>query len=185
MVWIAGGTFQMGSDEHYPEEAPAHRVTVDGFWMDRHTTTNREFALFVRKTWYVANHYNWWACVPGADWRHPQGPGSSVKKRPDHPVLHVAWADVEAYARWVGQELPTEAEWEFAARGGLDGAEFAWGGTQPGPTLDDQHLAGQVLDPQHQTGRLGAHRAGGLLPAQPLRPAGYDRQRLGMDRRVR
>jgi sulfatase modifying factor 1 len=153
----------MGSDEHYPEEASAHRVTVGGLWMDRHTVTNAEFARFVAKTGYVtvaerapdpadypgakpdmlipastvfvapphrvdlANHYNWWTYVPGADWRHPQGPGSSVKKRPDHPVVHVAWADVQAYAQWASKELPSEAEWELAARGGLDDAEFAWG----------------------------------------------------------
>jgi sulfatase modifying factor 1 len=163
MVWIPGGTFLMGSDAHYPEEAPARRVTVDGFWIDRHAVTNREFDRFVRKTGYVTvaertpdpaaypgarqemlipastvfrkpphrvdlgNHFNWWTYVPGADWRHPQGPGSSIKKRPDHPVVHVAWEDVEAYAQWAGRQLPSEAEWEFAARGGLDGATYAWG----------------------------------------------------------
>lgn len=163
MVWIPGGTFLMGSDHHYPEEAPAHRVTVEGFWMDSHTVTNRQFGRFVAKTGYVTlaerpadaadypgakpemllpastvfespdhpvdlgNHYNWWIYVQGANWRHPQGPGSSIKKRPDHPVVHVAWEDVAAYAQWTGKELPTEAEWERAARGGLEGAEYAWG----------------------------------------------------------
>jgi sulfatase modifying factor 1 len=163
MAWIAGGTFLMGSDEHYPEEAPAHRVTVGGFWVDRHAVTNAEFELFVRKTGYVTlaerppdpaeypdarpdllvpasavfrltphrvdlrDQYNWWIYMPGADWRHPQGPGTSISTRPDHPVVHVAWQDVQAYARWVGKQLPSEAEWEFAARGGLEGATYAWG----------------------------------------------------------
>ncbi|GLS39432.1 hypothetical protein GCM10010869_50290 [Mesorhizobium tianshanense] len=153
----------MGSDEHYPEEAPAHRVKVSGFWMDCHTVTNREFERFVAETGYVTlaerpadpadypgaipellvpsssmfkkpaqkvdmrNSYNWWVYVSGANWRHPRGPASSIKKLGDHPVVHVAFEDAEAYAKWAGKELPTEAEWEFAARGGLDGAEFVWG----------------------------------------------------------
>ena len=163
MVRIPGATFLMGSDHHYPEEAPAHKVMVDGFWIDAGPVTNREFSRFVRKTGYVTvaerapdaadypgarpellvpfssvfvppphrvsltDPYNWWKPVRGADWRHPIGPGSSIRSLPDHPVVHVAWADVLAYARWAGKEIATEAEWELAARGGLDGAEFAWG----------------------------------------------------------
>jgi formylglycine-generating enzyme required for sulfatase activity len=75
----------------------------------------------------LADPYNWWKPVRGSDWRHPLGPGSSVSSKPDHPVVHVTWADVSAYAAWAGKEVPAEAEWELAARGGLDGAEFAWG----------------------------------------------------------
>ena len=163
MVWIPAGTFMMGSDSHYPEEAPAHEVSVDGFWIDSFTVTNRQFAQFVAETGHVtvaeqapdpadypgakpemlmpastvfvaptrrvdlANPYNWWTYVPGADWRHPQGPGSSVEEKGDHPVVQLAWADVAAFARWAAKELPSEAEWEYAARGGLDGATYAWG----------------------------------------------------------
>src|SRR6516164_10431336 len=163
MIWIAGHRFLMGSNDHYPEEAPAHEVAVGGFWIDMCTVTNEQFARFVEATGHVTvaersanpadypganpellvpssivfhkprqrvdlrNHYNWWRYVPGADWRHPDGPGSSVERRARHPVVHVAYEDAEAYARWAGKELPTEAEWEFAARGGLEGAEFCWG----------------------------------------------------------
>jgi formylglycine-generating enzyme required for sulfatase activity len=163
MAWVPGGAFLMGSDRHYPEEAPAHEVTVGGFWIDQHPVTNREFERFVRKTGHVtmaerppdpaaypgarpellvplsvvfvapqhqvslADAYNWWAAVPGADWRHPQGPGSSIRKKPDYPVVHVTWQDAAAYASWAGKDIATEAEWERAARGGLDEAEFAWG----------------------------------------------------------
>jgi formylglycine-generating enzyme required for sulfatase activity len=163
MVWIPAGTFLMGSNDHYPEEAPAHRVTVGGFWMDQHAVTNAEFRRFVDATGHVTlaerpanaadypgakpemllpasvmfrkaahpvdlgNHYNWWEYVQGANWRHPRGPGSSLQGLWKHPVVHVAFEDAEAYAKWVGKQLPTEAEWEFAARGGLDGAEYAWG----------------------------------------------------------
>jgi formylglycine-generating enzyme len=163
MTWLGGGTFVMGSDRHYPEERPAHAVTVDGFWIDRAPVTNDGFADFVAATGHVTlaevpprledypgadparlvpgslvfvppespvpldDLTRWWRYVPGATWRTPTGPESDIDGRGDHPVVHIAHADALAYATWAGKALATEAEWEFAARGGLDGATYAWG----------------------------------------------------------
>lgn len=174
MVWIPGGTFLMGSDKHYPEERPVHRVTVDGFWIDRDPVTNQRFATFVERTRHVtfaeippkADDYpgalpdrlfagsavfvkpkgpvatrdftNWWQWTRGASWRHPHGPASGLDGLDQHPVVHVTLGDAEAFASWEGKTLPTEAEWEFAARGGLDGAAYAWGDTF---LPDDRYLA--------------------------------------------
>jgi formylglycine-generating enzyme len=199
MVRLGGGEFWMGSDHHYPEEAPARRVVVDGFWIDVHPVTNRQFAQFVKETGWVTvaetepdpadypgalpdmlvpssvvfqmtphpvplNDVSaWWRYTPGADWRHPTGPDSGLSGLWDHPVVHVAWADVEAYARWAGKDLPTEAEWEFAARGGLDRAEFAWGGE---------------LTPD---GRIMANTWRGGFPYQSLKPpGGFRTSRVGL-----
>lgn len=174
MRWIPGQTLHMGSEEPwaFPEEGPVEVVPVDGFWIDTHEVTNREFARFVEATGYVTTSEqplpdawfdsNWpadappptaelrqpgspvfvqpdpaagqsgrWTYQHGASWRHPEGPGSNLVGRADHPIVQVSWQDAQAYAAWAGKALPTEAEWELAARGGGVGARYVWGDEHP------------------------------------------------------
>jgi sulfatase modifying factor 1 len=193
MIWIPGGAFSMGSDRHYLDEAPVHRVTVDPFWIDIAPVTNREFRRFVAETGYVTcaeiapnrndypgalsdmlkagamifnppkhavdthNSNQWWTFKFGANWRRPYGPRSSISGLHAHPVVQVAYGDALAYAKWAGKDLPTEAEWEFAARGGLDGTEFAWG------------------DELNPGGRQTANTWQGEFPHENLKLDGYER----------
>ena len=139
MVSIEGGEFLMGTEDGFAYEGPIHRVAVDGFHLDETEVTNAEFAAFVEQTGYRTTaeelgnaavfepSSQGWLLVDGADWRHPEGPNSSIVDRDQHPVVHVSWQDADAFCEWEGKRLPTEAEWEYAARGGLAGKRYAWG----------------------------------------------------------
>lgn len=136
-------------------EGPVRSVSLPPFAIDTYPVTNRDFAAFVSATNYrtESEHFQWsfvfwahlppdrlhelvedtvatapwWCKVPGATWQHPEGPGSHINDRPNHPVVHVSWNDAAAYAAWAGKSLPTEAQWEYAARGGLEQKLYPWG----------------------------------------------------------
>ncbi len=157
VVDVPAGRFAMGDafDEGYAGdgERPVHDVELPAYRIGETAVTNAQFATFAKATGHLTDAEEfgvsavfhlafggdpadvvgaaagtpWWLAVRGADWRHPEGPGSDVSTRPQHPVVHVSHRDAEAYAAWVGGRLPSEAEWERAARGGLDGARFPWG----------------------------------------------------------
>ena len=149
MVWLDGGRFTMGSDHGLPDEAPARPVSVSGFWIDKYEVTNAQYEAFVAATDYVTGAeqfgdslvfhspqgrslrdvapMSWWLLVRNASWRSPEGTGETLPSQPDHPVVQVNYEDALAYCNWQGKTLPTEAQYEFAARGGRDGQIYSWG----------------------------------------------------------
>lgn len=147
MVYVPSGTFKMGSDNGDSDEKPVHSVTLDSFWIDRTEVTDAAFKKFVADTRYrtdaekIGSGYvfdaskNTWNDTQGADWQHPRGPGSNLNGRDDHPVVLVSWNDANAYCQWTGGQLPTEAQWEYAARGPQN-YTYPWGNTFQGTQLN-------------------------------------------------
>lgn len=198
-ILIPKGTFAMGDafEEGYAAdgEGPVHEVALDAFRIDATAVTNEMFARFVQQTGYrtEAERYGtsavfhllvkapkqdiigaaagapWWANVRGADWAHPLGRNSKWQDIPDHPVVHVSHEDAQAYCRWAGRRLPSEAEWEYAARGGLEQRRFAWGDEL---TPGGEHLANiwQGSFPTHNSLEDGYL---GTAPVRTFPPNGY------------
>jgi formylglycine-generating enzyme required for sulfatase activity len=179
MVLIGGGSFRMGTDDGFAFEGPVHEVSVHGFWMDTHEVSVEKFAKFVDATKYKtdAEKFGWsgvfdpktgkWSKRDGADWRHPLGPDS--KADPKHPVVHVSYADAQAYAKWAQKRLPTEAEFEYAARGGVQDKKFAWG-DELYPADRCLANAWQGTFPFEDTGKDGFK---GLAPVGSFPPNSY------------
>lgn len=172
-------------------EGPKRAVSIKAFAIEKTTVTNARFSAFVRETGYVteAERFGWspvfrgllknppppsnsptpwWVVVNGASWSAPEGPGSSIEGREDHPVVHVSWADAKAFASWCGGRLPTEAEWEHAARGGLPDPRFPWGDDEP----DDQTIYANIWQGRFPHTNTAADGYVGTSPARGFPPNG-------------
>jgi sulfatase modifying factor 1 len=198
MIRLHGGTFLMGSDDalSYREdrEGPVRDVTLSGFWIDACAVSNADFAAFVAETGYIteAERFGssfvfagllpddfpptlgvaaapWWRLVDLADWAHPEGPRSDVDSRQTHPVVHISHGDALRFCAWAGKRLLTEAEWEYAARGGLVGQPFPWGAElEPGGEHRMNVFQGHF--PDHNTAADGWQ---GTCPVDAFPPNGY------------
>jgi formylglycine-generating enzyme required for sulfatase activity len=172
-IVLRGGRFRMGTDNSpLPNdgEGPSRLIDVKPFAIDPYAVTNSWFAEFVAATGYVteAERFgwslvfknfvtrgegmtgdapSWWRRIEGASWKRPEGPWSEIDARADHPVVHVSWNDATAFARWAGGRLPTEAEWEFAAQGGLKGSRFPWGDEEPNDEVVHPAISGRGSSP--------------------------------------
>ncbi|MCH6471784.1 formylglycine-generating enzyme family protein [Sinomonas sp. 5-5] len=177
-------------------EQPVHQVQVSPFEIDATTVTNADFTEFIEATGYSTDAERlgfsavfhlalaadegdilgqpaqtpWWLGVRGADWRHPGGPRSDISSRADHPVVHVSWNDANAYCVWAGRRLPTEAEWEFASRGGLSGARYPWGDELMAPDGTWQTNIWQGTFPTENTSDDGFITT---APVRTFRPNAY------------
>lgn len=198
MVRIGGGSFWMGTDrdEGFPDdgEGPAHEVRLRPFLLDRTAVSNEEFAAFVAVTGYRTDAETfgwsfvfhlllpddfpptravarapWWRQVERASWQHPEGPHSTVRDRMDHPVVHVSWNDAAAYARWAQKRLPTEAEWELAARGGLRQCTYPWGDEL---TPDGEHRC-NIWQGEFPVANTGDDGFLATAPVMSFRPNGF------------
>lgn len=217
MVWIPGGEFKQGAvpsdDMALEHEKPAHRVKVDGFFMDKTEVTNAEFKKFVDETGYITvaereidwnemkkqlppgtpkppdsilqpgslvfkktkssvpnlyDYSQWWEWKIGANWKHPYGPDSNIEGKDNYPVVHIAYEDAEAYCKWAGRRLPTEAEWEFAARGGNPSVRFTWGND-----IDKLSQRANTWEGEFPTSNTEADGYEGIAPVKSYPPNPY------------